>query len=117
MRKKCNFPGVYLKASRLPFIDRFLRGVMIMVIFFVVQVFNFETYASEFQQVVVSGTVTDNMGAPLPGVTVTVKGKAVGILTDIAGKYTLTNLSPDAILQFSFVGMGEQEIPINGREA
>ncbi len=70
---------------------------------------------SQQKQVAVSGTVTDEKGNPLPGVTVTVKGTTIGTLSDASGKYTLNNSPQNATLIFSFVGMAPQEIPSNGR--
>lgn len=67
------------------------------------------------QQVGVSGRVTDRTGAPLPGVTVMVKGSAVGTITDSNGNYTIGNVSPNATLVFSFVGMRTQEVAIGGQ--
>ena len=61
----------------------------------------------------VSGTVTDESGEPLPGVTVAVKGTTNGTITDIDGKYQLGNLPASAVLVYSFVGMKAQEIPAN----
>ena len=63
----------------------------------------------------VSGKLTDESGNPMPGVTVVVKGSTVGTITDTGGKYSLTNVPPDAILVFSFVGMKTQEIPVVGK--
>ena len=61
------------------------------------------------------GKVTDSSGAPLPGVTVVVKGTTNGTVTNVDGEYSLSNISEDAILQFSFVGMKMQEIQIKDR--
>jgi len=69
----------------------------------------------ELQQKQITGTVTDEKGSPLPGVTVMVKGTAIGSLTDASGKYTINNPPQNAILVFSFVGMAAQEIPSEGR--
>lgn len=64
------------------------------------------------QQRTISGTVTGMDKAPLPGVSVSVKGTTVGITTGLDGKYVL-QLPPDATtLVFSFVGMQTQEIPV-----
>jgi TonB-linked SusC/RagA family outer membrane protein len=63
----------------------------------------------------ITGTVTDKMGNPLQGVTVIVKGTSLGVLTDVSGKYALSNVPQNAILIFSFVGIATQEIPLNGR--
>ncbi len=65
-----------------------------------------------WQQATVTGTVTDDNGQPLPGVTVVVKGTTRGTTTDADGDYSLSNVPDDATLQFSFVGMRTQEIEV-----
>ena len=67
------------------------------------------------QQLNIKGKVTDVNGAPIPGVTVFVKGTTMGTITDTDGKYNLENVSLDATLVFSFVGMRSQEIPVDGK--
>jgi TonB-linked SusC/RagA family outer membrane protein len=67
------------------------------------------------QQRAVSGKVTDSGGQPLPGVTVVEKGTTRGTVTNPNGEYSLSGISDDATLVFSFVGMKTQEIPIEGR--
>lgn len=67
------------------------------------------------QQKNVSGKVSDSNGQPLPGVTVAVKGTTQGTITDVDGSYNLVNVSSDAILVFSFVGMRAQEIEVAGK--
>lgn len=67
------------------------------------------------QQKKVTGKVTESSGVPLPGVTVVVKGSNTGALTDMDGNYTLPNVSENAVLQFSFVGMRSQEISVAGK--
>lgn len=62
----------------------------------------------------VSGRVADSSG-PLIGATVIVKGKNIGTVTNEKGEYRLENLSRDAVLVFSFVGMQTQEISIGNR--
>ncbi|MBN1926749.1 MAG: SusC/RagA family TonB-linked outer membrane protein [Prolixibacteraceae bacterium] len=66
------------------------------------------------QSLSVSGRVTDSSGAPLPGVTVAVKGTTRGIITDSDGKYTLSDVSSNGALVFSFMGMKSQEIIVSG---
>ncbi len=63
----------------------------------------------------VTGKVTDSSGAPLPGVTVAVKGKTIGSITDANGHYSLSNLPENATLQFSFVGMKMQYIVVGNK--
>ena len=67
------------------------------------------------QTIKITGTITgfdDKSG--LPGVSVSVKGAHVGVVSDAQGKYSI-DASPDATLVFSFVGMATQEIPVDGR--
>ncbi len=60
------------------------------------------------------GTVIDEKGMPLPGVTVLVKGTYNGTTTDIDGNYQI-KVSVDAqFLTFSFIGMQAQELEIMG---
>lgn len=58
-------------------------------------------------RVEIRGTVTDELGEPLPGVTVVVEGTSVGTVTDIDGKYVLQT-EEGAVLLFSFVGYETQ---------
>lgn len=65
----------------------------------------------------IKGKITDSSGGPLPGVTVVVKGKTIGTITDPDGNYTLNDVPGDATLVFSFVGMKSQEIPVAGQSS
>lgn len=67
------------------------------------------------QQKSVSGKVTDSNNQPLPGVTVIVKGTTAGTVTNTDGSFTISNISEEAILQFSFVGMKMQEVQVKGK--
>lgn len=69
----------------------------------------------QLQQKVVTGKVTDTSGQPLPGVTVVVKGTTRGTVTDNNGNFSLPIPDDAEVLQFSFIGMKTQEIPIEGR--
>ena len=68
-----------------------------------------------YAQKTVTGTVTDETGAPLPGVNITVKGSFVGSVTNVDGNYSLTGLEGNETLVFSFVGMLSKEIAIDGK--
>ena len=63
----------------------------------------------------VTGKVTDQTGASVPGAAVLVKGTSAGIVTDIDGNYSLPNVPENAILQFSFIGLKSQEIAVGGK--
>ena len=51
----------------------------------------------------------------LPGVSVVVKGSAIGTTTDARGNYTLNVPDKNALLIFSFVGYASQTIPVNNQ--
>ncbi|MFS4467949.1 SusC/RagA family TonB-linked outer membrane protein [Maribacter sp. 2210JD10-5] len=68
-----------------------------------------------FEQQQVSGTITDNDGAPLPGANIVVKGTANGTQTDFDGNYTLSNVESEATLVVSYIGFVTQEVAVNGR--
>lgn len=58
----------------------------------------------------VSGTVTDEKGGSLPGVTVQIKGTSLGTKTDVTGKFSLPLKTTSATLVFSFIGYQTKEI-------
>ena len=60
------------------------------------------------------GTVTDQGGAPLGGVTVLVKGTTHGTMTGNDGAYELTAKSGD-VIEFSCLGLATEERTWNGR--
>lgn len=62
------------------------------------------------QQKTISGIVSDS-GAPLPGVSIIVKGTPNGTQTDFDGKYTIKANVGD-VLQYLFVGMITKEITV-----
>jgi TonB-linked SusC/RagA family outer membrane protein len=64
----------------------------------------------------VQGTVSDEKGLPLPGVSVKVKGTSAGAITDANGKYSLTDVDGSATLVFSFIGYNTQEVAVNNKE-
>ncbi len=68
------------------------------------------------KQVTVKGVVKDVKGNSLPGVTVLLKGTALGVSTDSDGKFTVSFPEmKDAILLFSFVGMKTTEVKYTGQ--
>ncbi len=67
------------------------------------------------QTLTVSGSAKNTSGEPVPGVTVIVKGTSNGTITDANGMYTLKSVPPDALLQFSYIGMNTQEVKVSGR--
>ena len=73
------------------------------------------TLGSFAQKISVTGVVTSSEdGLSLPGATILEKGTFNGTTTNFDGIYRI-EVAPDAVLQFSFIGMKSQEIPVNGR--
>lgn len=59
-----------------------------------------------------SGTVIGEDGYELIGVTVAVKGTSMGVITDLDGKFRLTNIPPKSTVVFSFVGFESKEVKV-----
>lgn len=71
--------------------------------------------SNTFAQIKVKGVVKSASGEALPGVSIVVKGTTNGVVTDFDGKYNITVPGTNAVLAFSFVGMQNQEITVNGK--
>lgn len=70
------------------------------------------TQLSYSQERLVTGTVSDNSGIPLPGVSILVKGTQTSTQSDFDGKFNI-KVAPTQTLIFSYIGMKTQEIPAN----
>ena len=66
------------------------------------------------QDRIINGTVLDQGGEPLPGVTVSVLGTTTGTATDLDGNYTLS-VPGDATLVFSFIGFVSQNVAVGNQ--
>jgi len=64
------------------------------------------------QEVTVTGTITTtDLKEALPGANIVEKGTLNGTISDLNGKYSI-NVKTGAVLQFSFVGYLQQEVPV-----
>lgn len=70
-----------------------------------------ETDAPKLVQLLVkvSGKITDANHAPLPGVTIQVKGTSIGTVSDTNGNYTISAPDQNSILVFSYIGFETQQ--------
>ena len=76
----------------------------------VVTLFFFTFYSSNAQEgKLVTGKVTDEYGIPIESASVIVQEKNKGVVTDLNGLYSIS-LSPNDLLQFSFIGYKTQSI-------
>lgn len=79
--------------------------------------FKSDTGAREVQQQTITGIVKDKSSQPLAGVTVVIKGTSIGAITGPDGSFSLVSPSKTGTIVFSFVGMGTQEVQIEGKES
>ncbi|WP_255535206.1 SusC/RagA family TonB-linked outer membrane protein [Cellulophaga sp. E16_2] len=70
-------------------------------------IYNFSGFAQN-----VAGTVKDENGEPLPGVTVLVLGSSNGTTSDFDGNFTIESIEGD-ILRFSYLGMKTKEVSVS----
>lgn len=59
----------------------------------------------------VEGTVLDEQGTPLPGVTVTIRGEREGVATDFDGKFVI-RATENSTLNFSFIGFEPYQLNV-----
>lgn len=62
----------------------------------------------------VQGIVTDESGKPLEGASVQIKGTSRGTYSDASGRFTLKDVTPDAVLVIQFTGYTSREIQLSG---
>ncbi|MEO6452508.1 MAG: TonB-dependent receptor [Ginsengibacter sp.] len=67
------------------------------------------------QGTVVTGTVNNASGDPLPAASVIVKGSKQGTSTDVNGSFSLNVANPNSTLVISSSGYDQLEVPLNGR--
>lgn len=72
---------------------------------------NTEVLIHQKADVTITGTVVDQNGDPLPGVTVSVPGTGIGTATDLDGRYSLS-VPEGSTLVFSFIGFDSQSIEV-----
>lgn len=85
-----------------------LKFLMITLVLFCVQDVLAQTNT-------ITGSVTDDSGMPLPGVTVLVAGTTNGTNTDFDGNYTIGNVQASDQLTFSYIGMVSQTVQVGQR--
>lgn len=74
---------------------------------------NTRLVADEAASITITGTVVDENGQPLPGVTVKVKGENTATVSGSTGSFSINVQNSSAVLVFSFIGYATQEVPVN----
>lgn len=75
-----------------------------------------ERRSGQSPQNLIRGSVSDEEGQPLPGVTIFIKETAIGTVSDDDGNYSLAIPDGKALLSFSFIGFVSQEIEVEGSQ-
>ncbi|MEZ4850710.1 MAG: carboxypeptidase-like regulatory domain-containing protein [Bacteroidia bacterium] len=92
--------------SGLPVLKGRPLGLIVLALFMCQSIFA--------QEITVSGSVSSKDGGPLIGASVLIKGTATGVLTDDAGRYSLTAPSSGTLV-FRYTGFDPQEVSINNQ--
>jgi TonB-linked SusC/RagA family outer membrane protein len=101
----------YKSYNKLNFImGKFLRMVLLFASFFISV-----SAMAQGTGTAIKGTVSDDKGITLPGVTVTVKDGKVNAITNIDGQYRIVVPAGSKALVFSFIGMEKQEVLIGNK--
>lgn len=88
-------------------------GFYRMVLFLLLGLFYFcDAYS---QQISVKGIVKDQIGEPVIGANVLVRGTTNGVITNVNGEFILSASKSD-VLVVSFVGYTTQEIPVSEKQ-
>ncbi|TRX51206.1 TonB-dependent receptor [Fulvivirga sp. M361] len=85
------------------------KSIPILLFFALGIVFNIRA-----QTKTVQGTVLDEMGDPLPGASVIIKGTSKGTSTDLNGTFSL-EVDENDVLIISFIGYSKKEVAVSGQ--
>lgn len=88
---------------------KFLKNTFLVIIFFMLQLLCFSVNAQIRQ---VSGTVTDDNGEPLIGVSIKVKNATLATQTNATGKYNIKVPDANPTLIFSYLGFITKEVTV-----
>jgi len=70
-----------------------------------------KTQNIEYEKETISGIITDENGAPLPGASIIEEGTKNSVVTDFDGKFKFTVESSSSIIVVSFVGYKTKKVP------
>ena len=77
--------------------------------------FSLATLSVFAQGKTLTGVVLDELGDPITGANVVVVGTTNGIITDLDGKFTLSNVADNAKIKISYIGYTSQEVSVSGK--
>jgi TonB-linked SusC/RagA family outer membrane protein len=95
-----------MKQNANSFIKRFRTVIVVLFLC---------TLPISAQDVTVTGTILDQSGEPLIGVTIIEEGTGNGVISNVDGTFSMMVSSRNANLIFSFLGYQTQEINLSGK--
>ena len=93
-----------------------MKLLTVLVLLGTLPAFTASADPGNMQQKRITGRVTDNAGAPLPGVNILEKGTINGAITDADGHYALTVAGSSSVLTFSFIGYTSQDVTVGSQD-
>ena len=84
------------------------KALATILLFFVFSVFHGQT-------IKVNGKVVDDVGMPLPGVSVLITGTKSGSVTDFEGNFTIPAKVNDELI-FSYIGFSTQKVKVKNNK-
>lgn len=63
----------------------------------------------------ITGIVTDGLGEPVIGANIVIKGTSLGVITDLDGRFVLSNVPENATLLITYIGYVSEEIAVGNR--
>ena len=81
---------------------------------FLLTLFSFLIVESYAQKKTISGTVTDFTGEPVIGASVLVNGTTNGTITDLNGKFSLSNVPTKGTITITYIGYKKEEVSVAG---
>lgn len=74
------------------------------------------TIKVQAQQRLLKGTVKDQQGETLPGVSVLIKGTTKGTMTNVSGEFSIDVPGNNAVLTFSYIGFESKDITVGANQ-
>ncbi|WP_148373030.1 SusC/RagA family TonB-linked outer membrane protein [Bacteroides bouchesdurhonensis] len=93
------------------------KSILMVVVLLLASIVTTNTYgqnASVIKSITVQGQVMDSEGIPIPGVNIRLKGQNTGTISDLNGNYKLSDVTEDAVIEFSFIGFATLEKKVKG---
>lgn len=93
------------------------KSILMVVVLLLASIVTTNTYgqnASTTKSITVQGQVMDAEGVPIPGVNIRLKGQNTGTISDMNGNYKLSDVTEDAVIEFSFIGFATLEKKVKG---